>query len=135
MARSRDHDDGTILTALPADGGRRRWRRLALLAGIPLGVLLVLFLVFWSMFFHYVPPGQMLVVVAKDGDPLPEGEVLAEEGQKGIRREVLGEGWHFVWPVIYATERHPNFTVKKAKPEDALPKIGIVTAKGGKAPK
>jgi uncharacterized membrane protein YqiK len=61
--------------------------------------------------FRYVPAGQMLVVIAKGGDPLPEGEVLAEKGQKGVQKEVLGEGWHWVTPVLYTTELHPNVVI------------------------
>src|SRR6266542_2604216 len=115
-----------VLTALPADGNRR-WKRLALLIGAPLAALLVVFLLFWLMFFHYVPPGHMLVVVSKTGEPLPEGEVLAGEGQKGILKHVRGEGWHFVWPIYYATERKPNVVIKPGE-------VGIVTALGGKLP-
>ena len=33
---------------------------------------------------------------------------MAEEGQKGILREVKGEGWHFVLPIVYSTELGDN---------------------------
>src|SRR5262245_26644389 len=115
-----------IMTALPA-GGDRRWKRWAVVIALLLGGLLLLFLMFWLMFFNYVPPGHMLIVISKGGDPLPEGEVLAGEGQKGIQRQVRGEGWHFVWPIYYATERKLNLVIKPGE-------VGIVTALGGKIP-
>lgn len=89
------------------------------------GGALLLALVALRACLRYVPPGHMLVVISKAGDPLPEGEVLAERGQKGVQREVLGEGWHWVTPVLYTTELHPNVVIPPGK-------VGIVTALGGK---
>src|SRR6516162_7234969 len=76
--------------------------------GIILSIALVLLLLTWNAFFVYVPAGKHLVITAKNGDRLPEGEVLAEEGQKGIQKAVRGEGWHFVLPIVYATEIEAN---------------------------
>jgi hypothetical protein len=92
--------------------------------GILLLVVVVVFSMTWFSFFVYVPPGKHLVIINKDGDPLPADQVLAEKGQKGVRREVLGEGWHFVLPVIYTTELEDNTTIDAGK-------VGIVTALGG----
>jgi regulator of protease activity HflC (stomatin/prohibitin superfamily) len=125
MSSSRITDSGDFLTAPPAGN---RWRRLALLAGVPLVVLLVLFLILWNVFYHYVPPGHMLVIVAKSGEVLDPDEVLAEPGQKGIQREVRGEGWHFIMPILNTTERKENVVVGSRK-------VGIVTALGGKPPR
>ena len=77
---------------LPPLRSRRFWKRLGLLIGVPLVAALVLFLILWNTFFRYVPPGKMLVIVSKHGDPLPAGQILADEGQQGIQRKVLGEG-------------------------------------------
>lgn len=101
------------------------WKRRAAAAAVVAVFGLVALLVTWNIFFVYVRPGQHLVITAKDGEPLPSGHVLAEAGQKGIQREVLGEGWHFVLPVIYTTELEKNTDVPPGK-------VGIVTAKGGK---
>ena len=38
------------------------------------------------------PPGRVGIVTSKVGEDLPEGEFLAEAGQKGIWRNVLGPG-------------------------------------------
>jgi hypothetical protein len=78
----------------------------------------------WRTFFHYVEPGQMLVIIAKTGTPLPPGHILAHKGQKGIQAEVLGEGRHFVMPVSNETEIHPVSEIPPGQ-------IGVVTAKVG----
>ncbi|RMG09055.1 MAG: hypothetical protein D6731_20530 [Planctomycetota bacterium] len=97
---------------------------------VVLGVfLLVLLVSAWNMVFHYCRPGEMLVVFSKSGSELPPGQLLAGPGQKGPLREVLGEGRHFVWPVLYEVE-----TVRLADKNMEIPplKIGVVTAKVGK---
>lgn len=101
------------------------WQRRAAFAGVALVLGLIVLVVTWNTFFVYVKPGQHLVIIAKDGEPLPAGQVLAEPGQKGIEREVLGEGWHFVLPIVYETDLEKNTDIPPGK-------VGIVTAKGGK---
>jgi hypothetical protein len=103
----------------------QQWRRLALVSGIILLVAFVVLLMTWNAFFVYVPPGTHLVIVAKDGAALPPGEVLADPGQKGIQRAVMGEGWHFVMPIVYTTEIKDNTIIPAGQ-------VGIVTARGGK---
>jgi SPFH domain / Band 7 family len=102
-------------------------KRLAILWGVLTVVGLIVFLMLWRTFFTYVPPGKNLVIISKNGTPLPPGQVLAERGQKGVLREVKGEGWHFIMPVIYTTELEDNVVIPPGK-------VGIVTAKGGPAP-
>ena len=69
-----------------------RWKwTLGFWGGLALA-LLIGFLLTWNTFFKYVPPGWHLVIVAKDGAPLPPGHVLAEPGQKGPLAAVRGEG-------------------------------------------
>jgi hypothetical protein len=48
-----------------------------------------------------IPPGKVGIVTSKVGTPLPEGEFLAERGQKGIWRNVLGPGKYRMNPVGY----------------------------------
>ena len=106
--------------------GMGRWRRTLTVWGVLMLVALTFVLLTWNAFFVYVRPGSHLVITAKDGAPLTAGQVLAEAGQKGIQREVLGEGWHFVLPIVYATEKELNTDIPPGK-------VGIVTALGGKA--
>lgn len=97
-------------------------------------ILTTLTLTIRKYFLQHVPSGHMLVVVSKFGSPLSEGQILAVPGQQGIREEVLGEGWHFVWPVLFETEIKQNFVVPGKEVTDnglALPKVGIVKALGG----
>jgi hypothetical protein len=105
----------------------RRWQRLLLAVGAAVLLFFLLLLILWNAFFHYVPPGKMLVIVSKNGAELPPGQVLADEGQKGIQKKVLGEGWHYVTPILYTTELKDNTVIKPGH-------VGIVTSKGGKPP-
>jgi hypothetical protein len=120
MAKSYNYSDLTLNG--PSWG--RYLKRLSLLVGIPLLVVLVLFLILWNTFFKYVPPGKMLVVISKSGQPLEAGQVLAGPGQKGIQENVLGEGWHFIMPIVYSAEIKDNIVIDSGK-------VGIVTSKGG----
>lgn len=51
-----------------------------------------------------IGPGKVGVVTAKIGADLPSGEFLAERGQKGIWREVLGPGKYRINPYGYQVE-------------------------------
>src|SRR5579875_1606818 len=118
--------DGSDLPEVPI----RRTRWMALLGAVFVVSLLLILLgsLLWHTFFYYVPPGQMLVITAKNGDEMGADQVLAKEGQKGIQEKVLGEGWHYVTPIIFTVELQPNVFIKPGF-------VGIVTAKGGKTPK
>ena len=48
-----------------------------------------------------IPPGKVGIVTSKVGADLPEGEFLAERGQKGIWRNVLGPGKYRMNPAGY----------------------------------
>ena len=122
---TREHDDFLPDTSRPAHRPPP-WRRWAWLAGGAFGGLLVLLLV-WNWFFVYVRPGEHLIIIAKHGQQPPPGERLVREGFKGIREEVKGEGWHFVWPFLYETEKKKNTVVPPGQ-------VGIVTTQGGTAP-
>lgn len=103
----------------------RNWKRWLVVWGVLFGGALVLFLLTWTAFFEYVPPGKHLLIIAKDGDLPPPGQILAEEGEKGVQREVKGEGWHFVMPIVYTTDLGENTEIPPGK-------VGIVNALGGK---
>ena len=112
---------------LPRMRSGRFWKRLGLLIGVPVVATLILFVILWNTFFHKVPPGKMLVIVSKHGTPLPPGQILADEGQQGIQRRVLGEGWHFIMPVVYTTELKDNISIEPGF-------VGIVTSSDGDKP-
>jgi regulator of protease activity HflC (stomatin/prohibitin superfamily) len=119
------HPESEGAPAAPA--APNRLRRAALAVAVPLVGVLLFGLILWHLFFTYVRPGHMLVVIAKNGAPLDADEVLARPGQKGIRKDVLAEGWHFVMPISYTTEVKKNVEVPPGQ-------VGIVVSKGGPAP-
>ena len=94
----------------------------AVLGFIALAVYLVYL---WGFCRFYVPAGHMAVVTAKSGKAPAPGTILVERGEKGIWREVLPEGRHFLDPVQYDVKIVPAVSIP-------LGKVGIVTAKVGK---
>jgi len=94
-------------------------------------IILVLLIAFaivagnWMFCRIYVPAGYMAVVTAKSGKTPAPGTILVERGEKGIWREVLSEGRHFLNPVKYDV-RIVQATVIP------LGQVGIVTSKVGK---
>ncbi|MDR1744731.1 MAG: hypothetical protein LBS30_03145 [Planctomycetota bacterium] len=52
----------------------------------------------------YIQPGKVGVVTSLVGDNLPPGEFLAEPGQKGTWRTVLGPGRYRLNPIGYSVE-------------------------------
>ncbi|MDR0361241.1 MAG: hypothetical protein LBJ46_00915 [Planctomycetota bacterium] len=53
---------------------------------------------------QYIPPGKVGILTSLVGEDLPPGEFLAEPGQKGIRRKVLGPGMYRLNPRGYSIE-------------------------------
>lgn len=51
-----------------------------------------------------IPPGKVGILTAKFGEELPDGVFIAEEGQKGIRRGVLGPGKYRLNPYGYSVD-------------------------------
>ncbi len=78
----------------------------------------------WGFCRFYVGPDQMAVITAKTGETLPQGQILAKEGQRGIREDVLGEGRHFLNPWLYERSIRPVVLIEPGK-------VGIVTSKVG----
>lgn len=79
----------------------------------------------WLICRVYVPAGRMAVVTAKSGSEPKSGSILVEKGEKGIWREVLAEGRHFLNPFYYDVKLVPAVSVP-------LGKVGIVTSKVGR---
>ena len=91
--------------------------------------LVILFLIAWAIWSwgfcrFYVPPGRMAVITAKSGSPLPEGQILAKPGQKGVLEDVLGEGRHIWNPLFYDWEIVDATFIPPGK-------VGVVTALAG----
>jgi len=84
----------------------------------------VWFIWMWGFCRIYIKPDEMAVVISKTGKDLPAGQILASKGQRGIQEDVLGEGRHFLNPVMYEISRHPVTLIPPGK-------VGVVTAKVG----
>lgn len=96
-----------------------------LLAAVAIGLCYLV----WMFGFCrvYVSPGNMGIVTSKEGTALPDGQILAEKGQKGIQTDPIMPGRHFYDPL--------NFTVQVV-PMQIIPpgKVGVVTSKTGTNP-
>lgn len=87
-------------------------------------IVVVLLVSTWKTFFKYVEPNQMLILIAKSGEPLPPGQILAGTGQKGIQEDVKGEGRHFVMPVLYDYQILDTQIIE-------IDEVGVVVSKVG----
>ncbi len=99
------------------------------ISGITGCIVIILFAYFiwtWGFCRFYVGADQMAIVTSKDGRELPSGQILADPGQKGILREPLGEGRHFLNPIANDWKIVPVVIIPAGK-------VGIVTAKDGKS--
>ncbi|MFO0877665.1 MAG: SPFH domain-containing protein [Gemmataceae bacterium] len=124
MGKTRTSDEGDDFIVRPSGWN---FKRLGLLILAPVILGFILLVVLWNTFFKYVPPESMLVVISKSGAEPDPNAVLAKPNQQGIQEQVLGEGWHFVMPIVYTTEVKPNVKITAGK-------VGIVTALGGTQP-
>ena len=84
----------------------------------------------WGFCRFYVGPNRMAIVTSKTGDSLEPGQILARQGQKGIWEKPLGEGRHFLNPVIYDWEIVPITIVKPGKAAVVTSKIGATLPEG-----
>ncbi len=87
-------------------------------------VALIALMILWGPCRIAVQPGYMAIVTAKVGKPLPAGEILAGPGEKGVRRDPLPEGRHFLNPVNNSWKIVPVLTVPVGN-------VAIVTSKTG----
>ncbi|VGO21079.1 SPFH domain-containing protein [Pontiella sulfatireligans] len=89
---------------------------------IILGALQFMWL--WGFCRFYVGPNKMAIITAKNGKALEPGQILARDGQKGIREETLAEGRHFLNPIFYEREIVAAILIDPGK-------VGVVTSKVG----
>ncbi len=71
-----------------------------------------------------IPAGKVGIVTSKVGKELPEGEFLAEPGQKGIWRRVLGPGKYRLNPIGYKIDIEDAISVP-------IGFVGVVTSLSG----
>lgn len=117
---------------------KRRIKVLLAIAAIAAAIL-VAYQQAWSRV--EVGPDQMAVLFARFGDAPPPGQVLAAEGQRGVRARVLGPGRHYINPFREYVEIHPVVHVPAgeglSKDQEGRirfgtpPMIGVVTSLEG----
>lgn len=89
--------------------------------------MLLFFLLAFSQTAMYVSPDSRGVVTTKFGSPLSNGHVVAFNGERGPQAWTLSPGWNFgLWPWQYSLEEVENIEIPVGK-------VGVVTAKDGKA--
>ena len=88
-----------------------------LLAGVTLAGLFLLYeLWHWEVERVEVPPDSFLVRINLWGKDLPEGDILApDDSFKGVQKDVLPEGRHFLNPILYRYEKYPVTIVPTGK--------------------
>ncbi len=79
----------------------------------------------WTWEWRYaktvdIPAGKFGVLVRKFGKDLPEGEIIARDGTRGILRDVLGTGKHRINPYAYEVKLYDDITIKPGH-------VGVVT--------
>jgi hypothetical protein len=73
-----------------------------------------------------VPDGTSGVVIKKFGPNLPQGQIVARNGEQGPQAALLGPGWHFwFWPWVYTIEPVDIYEVQRGQ-------VGVVVALDGK---
>ena len=75
-----------------------------------------------------IPSGKVGVKVRLFGNDLPPDAVIAEEGQRGVLREVLGPGRYMINPFAYRVVLSDAVTIAPGY-------VGVVTNVSGKEPK
>lgn len=126
MSKNRTTDGST--SGVPVIRPNFEWKRLVVILGIPAGLGLLILILLWNIFFVYVPPGKMLVITSNMGKELQPDQMLADAGQKGIQKGVLGEGYHYITPILYSTQLMDCVKIPAGK-------VGIVTSLNGIPPR
>jgi len=99
----------------------------AMKIGAGVGALVVLFIFFTLSSFRYIGPDEVGIVVKNVGtQSLPEGQIVATEGEKGPQAEILAPGWHpWLWPGIFTVEEVDVTTIGENE-------VGLITTTDGR---
>jgi len=93
--------------------------------GISLGALAAVPVGFWVSGFTIISETQVGLVIKKFGKALPEGRIVATNGEAGYQANVLGPGWHFgYFPWQYKVEKTEAVQVPQGQ-------IALIVAEDG----
>jgi len=108
-----------LLSSIPRVPGPMR-----VLAGI--GAIVVLLVSFTLASVRFVGDDEVGVVIKNVGvASLPEGQIVATNGEKGPQASILAPGWHpWLWPVIYDVEIHKQIIINQGE-------VGLITTADG----
>ncbi len=105
-----------------------------LIIGIAALVFVLLFLYFgvwkWGFCRVYVDAGESLMLTRKIGgedNPDSDVNIVVDEGFKGIQKDVLGEGRHFINPIFFDTKKISTIMIPPGF-------MGIVKSNSGTIP-
>ena len=95
------------------------------IVGVVGGFLVIL--VLWALkSIEVVGEDEILILIRRYfGRPLPPHKTVADQGEKGPLRNVLGPGFHFVPAWIYRTEKYPVTKIDEGM-------IGVLIALSGR---
>ena len=96
--------------------------------GLALPVLLLALGVVFALSSVKIDGDEIGIVEKKlGGGPLPQGSILAVNGENGIQAEVLTPGWHFFyWPWQYDVSKAPITEIQDGN-------IGLLTTSDGRS--
>ena len=121
---------GFVLAVLIVVGAVTATANMPRAGGLRAGAAIFALLVFVASVFlssvRYVSEDQVGIViknVAVRG--LPDGMIIATDGEKGPQAEILGPGWNFgYWPVIFDVEKVPVTEIREGE-------VGLLTTSDG----
>lgn len=112
----------------PGDIGKGMKIGIIIAVAVLVGIFLYGGVWIWGLCRLYVGPEEMLVLTRKLGgkeNPDPDENIVVEKGIKGIERDVLGEGRHFISPLKYQRDKYATTTIR-------LGSMGVVMSRSGK---
>ena len=88
-----------------------------------IAVLLVVLAIVFALSVVKIDGDQVGILEKKlGGGPLPQGRILAVNGENGIQAQVLTPGWHFFyWPWQYEVRKVPVTEIQQDQ-------VGLLTA-------
>src|SRR5262245_45826243 len=105
-----------------------------------LGAVLAIGLYNFVLARVWIAPNELGVVVSRVGAEVAPGRMLAEAGERGVGREVLGAGRHFIDPFTERVEKYPLTVIgigcdehleNGQKVPGKPPEIGVVISQVG----
>jgi regulator of protease activity HflC (stomatin/prohibitin superfamily) len=93
---------------------------------IPIGIIVLLFLIFVLPGFFTIGAKQVGVMIRKNfGARLPEGKYIATKGEVGIQADTLMPGFYWRFKILWSVRKEVVTVIEKDE-------VGLVTSRDGK---